>query len=82
MRASATVLASEASEAGASLDVPVLEVSVRGNPLLEIGDAIHIGCPSKKVDFSGIIMRANYSFNGSLSCTLTLLNLDILKDRR
>lgn len=62
-------------------DVPVLEVSVRGNPLLEIGDAIHVICPSKKVDFSGIIMRADYSFNGSLSCTLTLLNLDILKDR-
>lgn len=63
-------------------DVPILEVSVRGNPLLEIGDAIHIVCPSKKIDFSGIIMRADYSFNGSLSCTLTLLNLDILKDRR
>lgn len=63
-------------------DVPILEVSVRGNPLLEIGDAIHIVCPSKKIDFSGIIMRANYSFDGSLSCTLTLLNLDILKDRR
>lgn len=62
-------------------DVPVVVVVIRGNPLLELGDAVHISCPSKKVDFYGIIMKASYSFNGSLSCTLTLLNANILSER-
>ena len=58
--------------------IPELSLVIRGNPLLELGDVISVTSDKYKVTFTGILKRAEYSFNGSLSCKVTLLNVEVL----
>ena len=58
--------------------IPELTLVIRGNPLMEIGDVISVHSVKYKVDFVGILKRAEYKFNGSLSCTITLLNAEVV----
>lgn len=58
--------------------IPELSLVIRGNPLLELGDVISVVSDKYKVNFTGILKRAEYSFNGSLSCKITLLNVEVL----
>ena len=58
--------------------IPELTLTIRGNPLMEIGDVISVHSAKYKIDFVGILKRAEYKFNGSLSCNITLLNAEVV----
>jgi hypothetical protein len=59
-------------------NIPELTLTVRGNPLLEIGDMIQVSSSKYGVEFTGIIKRVIYKYNGALSCTMTLLNAEVV----
>lgn len=58
--------------------MPVLVVTVRGNPLLNILDKVVVKSEKYNLNFTGLILRQEFNYNGALSSTLTLLNADIL----
>jgi hypothetical protein len=53
---------------------PVIQATIRGNPNLQVGDKIRLISTRYGVDFTGIIMRQNFDYDGGLSCAVTLLN--------
>lgn len=57
---------------------PVLQVTIKGNPKFELGDKIRAISSRYGVDFTGIIMRQQFDYDGGLSCVLTLLNSSLL----
>lgn len=59
--------------------IPTLEVDIRGNLLLEIGDKITIQSTKYNLNYTGIIQRAKHTYAGYLHSTLTLINADILE---
>lgn len=60
-------------------DAPLLSLSVRGNPLLNIGDKIVVSSTKYNLNYTGIIQRMNYMYAGGLMCDMTLLNTEILE---
>lgn len=54
--------------------VPVLTLSIRGNPLLAIGDIVQVQSLKYNLNYTGFIKRMVYRYDGSLSCEITLLN--------
>jgi hypothetical protein len=60
--------------------VPLLTVTVRGNPLLNIGDRVIIQSTKYNLTFDGIIQRMKYDYVGSLDCEMTLLNNNIVQE--
>jgi hypothetical protein len=60
-------------------DMPTLEVNIRGNLLLKIGDKLTINSAKYNITFTGLILRATHTYVGSLSTTLVLLNSSILE---
>lgn len=60
--------------------VPLLTVTVRGNPLLNIGDRVIIQSTKYNLTFDGIIQRMKYDYVGSLDCEMTLLNSTIIQE--
>jgi hypothetical protein len=58
---------------------PTLNVSIRGNPLLDIGDRVNIQSLKHQLNYSGVIQRMDYQYTGGLSCEMTLLNADLLQ---
>lgn len=63
-----------------SMQVPVLELEVRGNPLIEIGAKVHIVSEMYNVDFIGIVIRQSFKYDGGLSGTMTVLSSEIVGD--
>jgi hypothetical protein len=63
-----------------SLAVPILELEVRGNPLITIGSKVHVVSNSFDIDFNGILIRQDLKYDGSMSGTMTLLNSDIVRE--
>lgn len=63
----------------ASQDAPSLTVSIRGNPLLSLGDKIVISSVKYNINFTGLIQRLDYTYDGGLSCTLTVVNAAIFE---
>jgi len=63
-----------------SLNVPKLELEVRGNPKYTIGSKLHIVSQAYNVDFTGILIRQDYKYDGGLSATLTVMNSEIIGD--
>jgi hypothetical protein len=61
-----------------SNDIPTLTLSVRGNPLLCIGDKVQVKSAKYNLDYTGVIQRLKYRYDGGLTCEMTLLNSDIL----
>lgn len=59
--------------------LPVLEVSVKGNPRFQLGEKIRVQSARFGLDFTGILIRQNLRYDGGLSGTITLLNADILE---
>ena len=49
-----------------------LEIPVRGNPLLELGDTVTIQDPSDGVVGDYLLLRADYKYTGSLESTITV----------
>ena len=60
--------------------VPFLTLSVRGNPLLNIGDRIQINSAKYNLFFDGVIQRMSYHYDGGLSCEMTIMNSSILEE--
>ena len=63
-------------------DAPLLSVSIRGNPLLSIGDKVLIKSDKYNLNFTGVIQRLAYKYTGGLSCEMLLLNTAILQGVR
>ena len=59
------------------LDIPIMVVEIRGNPLFNLGDKLTIISDRYDTAFTGLISRMTYKFTGGLSCTLVLLNENI-----
>lgn len=59
--------------------VPILELETRGNPKYLLGDKVQVVSDLYDVDFTGIIIRQNFHYNGGMSCSLTLLNSEIVE---
>lgn len=49
--------------------IPTLTIKARGNPLLSLGDLIHIDSIRYKLDYDGILIRATYDYDGGLKAT-------------
>jgi hypothetical protein len=60
--------------------VPFLTLSIRGNPLLSIGDRVQINSDKYNLFFDGVIQRMSYNYDGGLSCEMTLMNSAILEE--
>lgn len=60
-------------------DLPMLEITVKGNPRFQLGEKIRVQSTRFNLDFTGILIRQNLRYDGGLSGTLTLLNADILE---
>lgn len=63
-----------------SSETPVITLSIRGNPLLNLGDKVRVISEEHSLDFTGIILRQTFNYNGGLSSTITLLSEAILED--
>lgn len=59
-------------------DIPVLELTVRGNPDITIGDTVEVHSDKYKIDFVGIVKRTVLKYSGSLTCNMTLLNAEVI----
>ena len=53
---------------------PVLTLTVRGNPNWQIGDKIRVLSAKHRIDFTGILMRQSFRYDGGLTSDITLLN--------
>lgn len=63
-----------------SSNSPVLNLIVRGNPKLQLGDKIEVTSVKYKTNYTGIISSVQYDYEGSLSCKMTLTNASVLKE--
>ena len=59
--------------------VPVLELTIRGNVKYKLGEKLHIISDRYAVDFTGVLIRQNFHYDGGMSCTIKLLNSAILE---
>lgn len=59
--------------------LPVLELTVKGNPRFQLGEKIRVVSSFYQIDFTGILIRQELNYDGGLSGTLTLLNASILE---
>lgn len=53
-------------------DIPSLDLIIRGNPKIEIGDRIHVKSSRYKLDYTGTVIKTKYAYAGGLSCEMTL----------
>ena len=58
--------------------LPILELEVRGNPRLELGDVIQVDSDKYNLHYKGLLIRQTFDYDGSLKSTITLLNTSIL----
>lgn len=61
------------------LALPVLELEVRGNPLITLGSKVAVESTFYGVNFTGILIRQELRYDGGMSGTMTLLNADIVR---
>lgn len=59
--------------------VPVLELEIRGNPKYLPGEKLHIISDKYNVDFTGVLIRQKYTYDGSFSSTIKVINSDIME---
>jgi len=60
-------------------NVPVLEITIRGNPKYQPGDKLHIISEKYNLDYTGILLRQQFKYNGGLSSTIKVFNSKILE---
>lgn len=60
-------------------DVPILELVIRGNPNIHIGDTVKVQSNKYNIDFVGIVKRNVIKYSGHLSCEMTLLNAEVIE---
>ncbi len=61
-----------------TVDVPLIELEARGNPLVLLGDTILLQDDTHDITYTTKVVRAEYSYDGSLTCSYTLLNAEVL----
>lgn len=59
--------------------LPILEVSIKGNPRFSLGQKIKVLSDRFKLDFTGVLIRQSLHYDGGLSGTITLLDAGILE---
>jgi hypothetical protein len=58
---------------------PIIQATIKGNPNLQIGDKIRLISTRYGIDFTGLLMRQKFDYNGGLSCDITLLNSALIE---
>ena len=61
-----------------NLEAPVLEIDTRGDPNLRVGDTVKLSSNKYNTNFEGIVIRHEYKYTGSLTCTTTLLHKEVV----
>ena len=61
-----------------NLEAPVLEIVTRGDPNLRVGDTVKLSSVKYNTNFEGIVIRHDYRYTGSLTCTTTLLHKEVV----
>lgn len=61
-----------------TLRIPILELEVRGNPLIPIGSKLHIVSTKYDLDFTGILIRQQFKYDGGLTATMSVLSSEIV----
>lgn len=61
-----------------NLEAPVLEIVTRGDPTLRVGDTVKVSSIKYNTNFEGIVIRHEYKYTGSLTCTTTLLHKEVV----
>lgn len=61
-----------------TLRIPMLDLEVRGNPLIPIGSKLHIVSEMYDIDFTGVLVRQQYKYDGGLSATMSILSSEIV----
>lgn len=59
--------------------VPILELEIRGNPKYLPGEKLHIVSTKYNIDFTGILIRQQYKYDGGLSSTIKVINSEIME---
>lgn len=59
--------------------LPMLEISVRGNPEMQLGQKIAVHSTRFETQFDGVLMRQQLKYDGGLSGTITLINSKLLE---
>ena len=65
-------------DAFVNLEAPVLEIDTRGDPNLRVGDTVKLSSNKYNTNFEGIVIRHEYKYTGSLTCTTTLLHKEVV----
>lgn len=60
-------------------NVPVLDLTIRGNPKYQPGDKLRIVSEKYNIDYTGILLRQQFTYNGALSSTIKVFNSQILE---
>lgn len=60
--------------------LPVLEITVRGNPKFELCDKIRAVSEKYNLDYTGLLIKQTFDYDGGLSSKITLLNINILQE--
>lgn len=59
-------------------DIPEVDLNIRGNPDLIIGDTVEVHSVAYNMDFIGIIKRIKIKYAGYLESEMTLMNAEVL----
>lgn len=59
-------------------DIPTLSLTIRGNPEVLVGDTVVVDSAKYKLYFVGIVKRSTIRYAGNLTCTMDLLNAEVL----
>ncbi len=65
-------------DAFVNLEAPVLEIDTRGDPNLRVGDTVKLSSIKYNTNFEGIVIRHEYRYTGSLTCSTTLLHKEVV----
>ena len=60
--------------------LPILELSIRGNPKFELGDIICAKSARYNLNYTGVLIKQTFSYDGGLSSNISLLNLNVLQE--
>lgn len=52
--------------------MPTLDIRVRGNPKLQLGDKVEVDSQKYNVLYTGTIIKSKYTYDGGLVCEMTL----------
>lgn len=68
------------TEAYVKADMPILEMTIRGNPRFEIGDILEVSSTRYKLNYIGTLIEAKYEYKGNLTCQIVLADASMLRE--